>query len=279
VRNLILGGAQFGNGYGSIIRVGMISGADLDQIIATAINAECAVCDVAESYQNVIQNLSKSKLKYSMKFINKIHFKESQLNLRKKLEESLTLLGSSHYEAVLIHDWASLGKDDQKNALTFLEKLKSSGLTKKIGVSVYDTSELVSEMLALDIIQAPLNFYKRDFISDNMAKMLSSNGVEFHARSIFNQGVLLNVDQLTLTQFPELKDFDIFCQELNFDHLAGALSVFDNQDVFTSLVVGVSDSTKLQNIIDCPIATIPEGVFDWNHIYAGAISDPRKWSN
>ena len=279
MRKLILGGAQFGNGYGSVIKVGMISGSELDRIIATATKAECEICDIAESYENVVQNLSRSKLKNSLKFINKICFKDSQSSIIKKLEESLALLGSSCFEGVLIHDWATLSKDDQKNALTFLEKLKSGGLTKKIGVSVYDPSELVGEMLAVDIIQAPLNFFKRDFTVDKTSKMLSSNGVEFHARSIFNQGLLLNVNQMTLTQFPELKDFDLFCQEQKFDDLAGALSIFDNQNVFTSLVVGVSDSTKLQNIIDCPMKTFSQGAFDWNHIYKGAISDPRKWPN
>lgn len=279
MRRLILGGAQFGDGYGSIVKTGKLSTDEIDEILLTAINAGCKICDIAMSYNNVIQNIGKSELKSQFSFINKISFRDRPVNLVELLESSLRILGASAFEGILIHDWAALSAAERFSALKLLDNLKCSGITKSVGISVYDTQELQNCSVGIDIVQAPLNFYKRNFVNNNHAKKLVSAGVEFHARSIFNQGLLLNISRHIESRFPELQEFKFYCASNQLNSLEGALSIFDNQDLFDFLVVGVSSASELNAIINSKRISIQNLQKGWDYIYREDISDPRKWSS
>jgi aryl-alcohol dehydrogenase-like predicted oxidoreductase len=279
MRRLILGGAQFGNGYGSIVKTGRLTTDELDEILLTAIQADCQICDVAMSYKNAVQNIGESALKSQFSFINKISFRGRPANLVEVLEGSLQILGATAFDSILIHDWAALGEAERFSALKLLDTLRSSGITKYVGISVYDTKELQYCPTGIDVVQAPLNFYKRDFVNDNHARRLKSAGVIFHARSIFNQGLLLNINSQIQFRFPELQDFKYHCESNQLNSLEGALSIFDNQDLFDFLIVGVSSANDLKAIVSSKIIRIQNLQNGWNYIYKQEISDPRTWSS
>ena len=72
--------------------------------------------------------------------------------------------------------------------------LKSEGLVKRIGVSVYDAAEIdgVLEIFRPDVVQLPLNIFDQRLIQSGHIKALQSAGIEIHARSAFLQGILLS---------------------------------------------------------------------------------------
>jgi aryl-alcohol dehydrogenase-like predicted oxidoreductase len=279
MRKLILGGAQFGDGYGSIVKTGKLATEEIDAILLSAIAGGCKFLDIAMSYNNSIQNVGKSELKSQFSFINKIAFRNKPENLEEALRDSLQTLGVAEFEGILIHDWAVLSENERFAALKFLDKLKWIGVTKNVGVSVYDTEELHNCLGGIDIIQAPLNFYKRTFVKNNIARELKSLGVKFHARSIFNQGILLNIDRQIRERFPEIEEFESYCANNNLTRLEGALSFFDNQDLFDCLVIGVSSVSDLNAIIMAKSFRIQNFQCDWEYIYRKEIADPRTWSN
>ena len=59
VRNLILGGAQFGNGYGRYVRTPKLSKFDLEAILCLAKNNGVHEIDLAQNYESARENLSK----------------------------------------------------------------------------------------------------------------------------------------------------------------------------------------------------------------------------
>ena len=279
MRKLILGGAQFGDGYGSVVKTRKLSKENIDEILLAAIQAGCNVCDLAMSYSNAIQNVGKSEMKSHFSFINKISFRGWSPHLEVEMINSLETLGASKFEGILIHDWAVLDEKERLSAFNLLDSLKRNGITKNVGISVYDTEELRNCSTGIDIVQAPLNFYKRNFVKNRYARNLISGGVKFHARSIFNQGILLNLDDDIRSRFPELRDFELYCTSNNLSSIEGALSIFDNQDLFDSLVVGVSSASDLKAIVHSGRFSINNFQNGWDYVYKQEISDPRLWTN
>lgn len=277
MRKLILGGAQFGEGYGTIIPTGKLSEKSISGILETALSNDCSTIDIAEAYQNVVTNLNKCQLRSQFNYINKISFIQNDVSLSERLNRSLESLSISSFEAILIHNWSTLQIDEKRSAVERLLTLKSAGITKRIGISIYDPNEIEGEVYEIDVIQAPLNFYKRDFVSCLAVKKLVDSGVEFHARSIFNQGLLLNLNEHTLGRFPELIDFQDYCIQSNMTLLEGALSIFDYQGVFSQLVVGVSSTSDLKAISKSGVRQTPIVHVDWKFLYKSSISDPRLW--
>ena len=69
---------------------------------------------------------------------------------------------------------------------------KDKGYVKKIGVSIYNPAQFYKtlDIIDPDIIQFPLNILDQRFLNINFS--LFKKRIEFHARSIFLQGLLLN---------------------------------------------------------------------------------------
>ena len=78
-----------------------------------------------------------------------------------------------------------------------LVEAKAAGLTEHIGVSVYSPAKLqaIAERYDIDFFQAPANVFDRRFLSSDIAELVASRGLEFHARSIFLQGILAGTTQ------------------------------------------------------------------------------------
>ncbi len=279
MRNVIIGGAQFGEGYGTLVPVKKLFLSEIDSILNRALESNCSTIDVAESYVGVIERLSLAEAHSSFRYITKIAYQRDTLSIVRSLEASIEKLSIPKFQGVLIHNWAELSKSERYNAINFLSEVKDLGLTEKSGLSIYDSRELDEDLTNIGIIQAPLNFFKRDFVHDSAAIRLSKMGTEFHARSIFNQGTLLNINSMSLNVFPELQEFLDFAHNSNLNYLDAALSIYDNQSLFTSLVIGVASSDNLVEILKTPLQSSNSDLIEWERRFTGAISDPRRWLN
>ena len=156
-------------------------------------------------------------------------------------------------------------------------KLKNEGVCLKIGISIYEVHEIDSYFKNVDIIQAPLNFFNSSFIKSDVVLELRKVGLEFHARGIFHQGTLLNPSRASEIFPKDFARFAEFCEKNNFSKIQAALAVFDMQEIFSSLVIGVNSEEQLSSILDTPVADRVTSSHLLDFPYDQVLVDPRRW--
>lgn len=279
MRSLTLGCAQFGNGYGFYINTPQMSSEEITHILNRATEEGIETLDLAQGYEGVVANLSRIDHVNRFKLGTKIKWANSNKeSIFQSLESELRILKSQQFESILIHDWSGLKSTQRESSLTFLGDLRNQGITKFIGVSVYETNELLEINEPIEIIQAPLNYFNNEFLLDDTARNLARSGVAFHARSIFHQGTLLNLSALPTRFLSEVKKYEEFCEYHGLTGLQGALSIFDSQDLFSKLIVGVSSMNQLQEIVQCPVTSINTILDEVPVGVPKELLDPRLWT-
>ena len=279
MRSITLGCAQFGKGYGFYINTPEMSSGEIAQILDLAFDGGVETLDLAQGYEGVIKNLSEIGLDNRFKLGTKVKYSNSSAeSLSEALASDLKALNANQFESILIHDWSDLTSSQRDSGLSFLAELKKLGVAKFIGISVYDKSELLEINQEIEIVQAPLNYFYTEFLFDKEARNLAKNGVAFHARSIFHQGTLLNTKTLPSNFKTETKNYEEYCKEHGLTSLQGALSIFDSQDLFKNLVIGVSNAKQLGEIIQSPVTSIKSMLDEVPTGLPKQLIDPRLWT-
>ena len=271
-----MGGAQFGNGYGKYIHEPQLSSKNLEGVLLTAETNNLLEIDLAQNYFGAVENLANSNLSSHFICSTKIEYsKELESQIISSLKMELSSLKIKSFQTILIHNWGSLGHEDRLESISFLETLMSSGLCAEVGISIYEVGELDLGEWVPHCIQAPLNFYNRDFLVSKAAMLLVAKGTKFVARSIFHQGLLLNPH--LSSDLPELLIFRDFCSENDYSYLQGALSIYDSQDLFTNLVIGITSSHQLSEILKQGKIVTPSKSLPVIDSVSNKFKDPRRW--
>ena len=124
---------------------------------------------------------------------------------------------------------------------TCLVEAKAAGLTEHIGVSVYSPAKLqaIAERYDIDFFQAPANVFDRRFLSSDIAELVASRGLEFHARSIFLQGILAGTTQSLPKYFSQwdhlLSSFHQTCDQHRLDEIPQPYSLSRHIRMLTGL--------------------------------------------
>jgi aryl-alcohol dehydrogenase-like predicted oxidoreductase len=194
---LALGTAQFGMSYGIGNRDGQISLTTSKSMIELARASGIKTLDTAVAYGDSETRLGEigvadfnivSKLppvpNYCMNVDEWVQVQVRNLLARLRME-------SIH--GLLLHRPDQLLEEQGKELYLALQRVKSAGQVKKIGVSVYSPEQLSAliPIYLFDIIQAPLNLVDRRLHSSGWLSRLKNEGVEVHTRSAFLQGLLL----------------------------------------------------------------------------------------
>jgi aryl-alcohol dehydrogenase-like predicted oxidoreductase len=278
LRNLILGSAQFGMGYGIYIKCLPISKTKLREILSSAYSSGIDSLDSALNYQGVTSNLASQSLISKFRIGTKISYNsENELLILGELRENQNQLNIEIYESVLIHNWSILSRSEKVKGIDFLYKIRDLGFTKKIGLSVYETQELSALTRKIDIVQAPLNYFNLNFLNNSQVFDLKDSGTEFHARSIFHQGTLLHHSNLPQQFDKKILRFKEFSKMHGYSYLQSALSIFDSQVIFSKLVIGINSKQELSEIIACPISESRIDLSLISNKFSSDITDPRKW--
>ncbi len=279
MRPLVLGCAQFGNGYGFYVKTPQISTEKIDEILRFALENGVTELDLAQNYGGATSNLSKQESLREFRLGTKVEYwPNTESEITKRLDSDITELGVDVFESILVHNWAQLKNNERKQSLLYLTDLRRRGITKQIGISVYETCELQNIDAELDIVQAPLSFFNTDFLQNQETIALKRLGVTFVARSVFHQGTLLNPSVLPEIFEAEKDIFESFCIKNDYSYLQAALSIFDAQDVFTKLVIGVADSKQLAEIVNCEVKSNGSVRSEIPSHFARQLADPRKWA-
>ena len=259
MNKLALGTVQFGLKYGIANKNGQIIFQEAKKILQYARNANIELIDTAISYGDSEKIIGDVGIK-DFKFVSKLPaLPKGDFNINSwvenKIQFSLKRLGIQSLYGLLIHRSENLLGDSGKKMLEALNKLKSRGILKKIGVSIYDTSELdkLTSLIKLDIVQVPLNIVDQRILANGLLSKLYKNNIEVHTRSVFLQGLLLMSKQKRPSSFNQwnnlwkiwhewLEDNQITALEATIRY---ALSIKE----ISKVIVGVDSKEQLHQII------------------------------
>ena len=293
--SLCIGTAQFGLNYGVTNKKGMVSIDEVQKIIDNAYNSGIIYLDTAQAYGQSEEILGKTIRKtQNFKIISKISLPESIQNETKlekildtKFSKSLKNLRKKDIHALLIHKVKDLRSNYGNDFLLWLKNLKTNGLVKRIGISVYDFEDISHfDLSNFDIVQLPISIFDQRFLKEGYLENILESGCKIHIRSIFLQGLILAKNS-ALPNFLS-KGFKYhhkkFCDTANFSKLSQldlACSFIKNLNNIESTLIGVENLDQFSEIINIwnkdDLNFINKKLFNFNWDKIQDI-DPRYWN-
>lgn len=256
---LALGTAQFGLDYGVANTVGRISTGVVGEILCRAQASGMDTLDTAIAYgdsESVLGSLGTQ----GWKVVSKLPAVPERCPdvgewVRMQAKESLQRLGLPRLYGLLLHRPGQLLERIGLDLYAALQSLKAEGWVVKVGVSVYDPSELADfwPRYPFDIIQAPLNILDRRLVASGWAARLKNAGVEIHIRSAFLQGLLLmpaNKRPNLFNRWPDIwQEWDRWLSATGLTPVQACLNYANALNEIDRVVVGVESVTQLNEIL------------------------------
>jgi len=267
---IALGTVQFGIDYGVNSVGGQVTPEEVKKILSYAHSKNIDLLDTAPAYGNSEKILGRMDI-LSFKVVTKTrHFDSLEIKnndvklLNNDFHHSLKDLKQDSVYGVLIHNADDLLKPGAEKLFDQLQELKQAEKIVKIGVSVYDRSQLQSilDNYDIDLVQLPFNILDRRMIDSGMLAMLKDKGVEVHVRSIFLQGLLLMSEKNRPDKFKRWSVlWRIWSEWLN-DNQITALEAATRYTVSISeiskVLVGVDTVDQLKEIVVASSGVLPD---------------------
>jgi len=256
---LVLGSVQFGINYGISNQKGKTNFSEVKEILNFAKKSKINLIDTAIAYGDSEEILGKTGIN-NFNFISKLpkipkNCRDVDYWVQDNIEASLIKLRVQNLYGLLIHDTKDLTGTFGKKLANSIQKIRSNGLIKKTGISIYDTSEIeiALKILKLDLVQAPLNIIDRRLEISGILSKLKSLKVEVHTRSTFLQGLLLLPQEKIPFQFNRWSNiWDQWFLELkkkNLDPIEVCLSYPMSLPEVDRIVIGVNNLDQLKKLI------------------------------
>ena len=184
---------------------------------------------------------------------------------------------------MLVHNPKDLMGNVSEIVYEELQKAKSRGQVEKIGVSIYDPSDLesITSRFQLDVVQAPINVFDSRLQDSGWLDRLVSMGVEVHARSVFLQGVLLSAIAQSNDFFKPWKTtferWNRFAESSGTSAMMNCIKHVNSYDKVTFAVVGVDSAQNLSEVFDAFTAR-PQRINEDNFGVDSQLINPARWS-
>ena len=265
-----LGTVQFGIDYGINSINGKVDRKEIKKILIYAKSQNINLLDTAPMYgdsEKILGELKTPNFKIITKtrhFSNKV-INDNDINLMcNDFNNSLKRLKTKNIYALLIHNANDLLKTGSQKIYDYLLYLKQEEKITKIGVSVYDDTQLdyIINNFDIDLVQAPLNILDKRMIDKNILSKLQKKNIEFHARSIFLQGLLL----MKQNEIPEMFDrwnalwkiWHDWLQDNQITALEALVRYATSIPHVSKVFVGVESENQLKEIILASNGSLPE---------------------
>ena len=169
----------------------------------------------------------------------------------------------------------------------WLKNLKTNGLVKRIGISVYNFDDISQLRLSnFDIIQLPISIFDQRFLKKGYFENILDSGCKIHIRSIFLQGlVLANNSELPGFLSKEFKfHHKNFCDMATLNkasQLDIACSFIQSLKNIESTLIGVENLSQFSEILKSwnknDLNFINKKLFNFNWDKIQDV-DPRYWN-
>ena len=253
---LALGTVQFGMQYG-IANTGEQTGqAEVERILAYALQSGVDMLDTAVAYGDSEACLGAAGVD-DFRVVTKLPAEmgdDVESWVFEHLKASLKRLRTDRVYGLLLHRSEQLLGDGGQLLAKALARLKAEGLVAKVGVSIYDPKELelVTQASPIDLVQAPLNVFDRRLMTSGWLQRLHDDGVEVHVRSVFLQGLLLMPRNRVPNKFsPWSALFDRWHAWLAERHANAteACLAFVNHPMVDRVVIGVDNLAQFKEVL------------------------------
>ncbi len=287
---LALGTVQWGMRYGIAGR-GQPDSSEVGAILAAARAAGVSLLDTAYAYgsaEQVIGGLHTAAGDFDI-VTKTLPVRAPEIGagqcaaVEAALEESLARLGRAAVYAVLVHDAGDLLAPGGDRLWEILERFRSAGKIRRIGVSVYnpDQCSAVAAAFPIEIVQLPLNIYDQRFLISGVLAALKARGVEIHTRSAFLQGLLLMAPAELPPHFDPIRAHHarlgaLFAAQ-GQSALAGALRFCLDQPLVDRVVVGCETAAQFGQIHAAAAAPAPAVLYSDFALSDPAILEPSRW--
>lgn len=270
LRRLALGTVQFGQSYGIANQSGQVSFDEAQAIIRLSRENGMNTLDTAIAYGDSEQRLGVIGVE-DWQVVSKLPAIPERCSdicqwVSDTVEESLRRLRIKRLYGLLLHHPQQLLESRGEKLYGALLQLKKNGLVTKIGVSIYDPTELdaVSSRYRLDLIQAPFNVIDRRLIDSGWLYRLADRGIELHVRSVFLQGLLLIPRSSRPKQFdrwaPLWSRWDRWLDQSGITPLQACLGYVLSFEEINKVVLGVDSVRQLKEILQAtaePALVVP----------------------
>lgn len=286
---LALGTVQFGLNYGIANKSGKIKKIEATKIIKAAQKHNIDLLDTAIDYgdsEKILGNIGVSNFNVVTKLPDcPIDSLDLISWTKNHIKKSIERLGLNYLYGLLIHRPDNLIGASSIKIKDALYQLKSEGLVKKIGVSIYNPEELetIMKKMKLDIVQAPINLIDQRLESSGWLSRLHNEGIEIHSRSSFLQGLLLFPRNKIPNKFEKWANiWDRWAYEQkknNNSALELSLSYLFSLKKVNKIIVGV-DNLKHFNLI-LAVSKNPNKLNDWSFIKNNdpLLLNPFNWQH
>lgn len=264
---LALGTAQFGLSYGVANQVGQVHLRDATTILASAELAGIDTLDTAIAYGDSEARLGQLGVA-RWQIVSKLpRLPDPTYDVvgwvRASVKDSLERLKVPYLGGLLLHHPSDLLGAQGDALYAVLLELKSLGLVKKIGISIYGPDELdvVFDHLTFDIVQVPFNVLDRRLIDSGWLDRLYKLGVEIHVRSVFMQGLLLmpparRPDRFRLWQ-PLWNEWDDWLRAEQLTPLQACLRYVLAFHEIRKVIVGIDSPEQLHEVLAASSGVCP----------------------
>jgi len=199
-----------------------------------------------------------------------------------EINQSINRLKVNSLYGFLLHRPQQLLEDGGDEIYNGLQQLKADGLVQKIGISIYEPSELdaLYENYKFDIVQSPFNIFDRRLLSSGWLSKLHKDNVEVHVRSVFLQGLLLMKQEEIPSKFNRWSFiFDSWYKFLDDQHvssLEACLKYTLSFSEISNVIVGLDNLAQLHQVIEASksLTTLLPNDFEINDI---DLINPTRW--
>ena len=293
---LCLGTAQFGMNYGITNQIGKLKENEIDLIIESAWNNNIYYFDTANAYGNseiILGNklINNQDIKFITKFNSgaKNSFTEGGIKkLEKNFKKTLERLKTNNIDSFLIHDPNDMKKNNNYLLINWLHRLKSQGKINRVGISIYEESDLESiPFHEIEVIQMPISIYDQRLLKDSFINKLLEKNISIHIRSIFLQGLLLQFSKKWPKHINKsfLNHHIFYEKELlskNISLIDAAISFIKGLNFAELVLFGVTSISEFKAINEswnCKKGIVNKLDFKLLKWDIEEDVDPRKWGN
>ncbi|HEY2345026.1 MAG TPA: aldo/keto reductase [Xanthomonadaceae bacterium] len=284
---LALGTAQFGLPYGISNTGGQVSRVKGAALLSLAARSGMDTLDTAIAYGESESRLGKLGVP-DWKVITKLPALPDGVGsvagwVDEHVSGSLSRLRIQRLHGLLLHRPEQLLAADGKALHRALLDQRDRGRVGKIGVSIYGPDELdnLPASMRFDIVQAPLNILDRRMLQSGWARRLSDSGCEFHARSIFLQGLLLMSPAARPARFdrwePLWRIWDDWLDATGTTALQACLQFAIRIPEVGKVVVGVDSAAHLGGILEAASSDAPPPLPEGFATDDLALLNPALW--
>jgi len=284
---IAIGTAQFGLSYGIANKTGRVNEVEAREILSIARQNGADTLDTAIAYGGAEATLGEIGCD-SWNVVNKLpsipsDTKDVQGWVCSEVSKSLLRLNITNLFALLLHNPADLLGPQGRILAAALLDLKSQGIVSKLGVSIYNPSELdgIRDLHVFDLVQAPMNVFDRGLSTSGWLTELAKRGAEIHVRSAFLQGLLVMDPEERPAQFGQwtslLAQWDSWISDTKQTRVEACLAHLKSYSEVSQIVVGI-DNVRQATEIFAANEIAPQRVPEIISSKDPQLINPSKWA-